>query len=111
MKYYLSGAISGWPDFKNYFKKHEDELRELGVSDIFNPAAVQWPEDVRWEVCMKYDLKILIDCDALILLPNWNSSRGVQIEKQLAHDLGIKVVHFKDYINSLIHEGIKSNAS
>jgi hypothetical protein len=55
LKYYLSGAIAYQSDFKAYFKNYEDKLRNLGITDIFNPAGIEWPENVKWETCMRYD--------------------------------------------------------
>jgi hypothetical protein len=101
LKYYLSGAISNQPNFKNYFKEHEVELRRLGAADIFNPADVDFPKNVQWETCMKYDIKVLMDCDCLVLLPNWTKSRGAQIEKCLCQILGIRVIIFKDLVLEL----------
>jgi hypothetical protein len=101
LKYYLSGAITSQPDFKKYFSKYEEELKYLGISDIFNPAATEWPKNVKWETCLKYDLKILVDCDCIILLPNWRLSRGAQLEIHVAKKLGIRIVEFNDFIREL----------
>ena len=98
MRYYLSGAISNQPNFKKYFKEFEDELRHWGIFDIFNPAATDWPLNVKWETCMKYDLKILVDCDVLVLLPNWKKSRGVALEIHIAKALGIQILKIHDLI-------------
>jgi hypothetical protein len=103
LKYYLSGAITCQPDFKAYFKNYEDELRLWGVNDIFNPAATNWPQDVKWETCMKYDLKILVDSDILVLLPNWKKSRGVSLEIHIARELGIRVIKFNNLIRELFN--------
>ena len=102
MKYYLSGAITSQPDFKDYFRKFEEELRYWGVTDIFNPAATDWPKDVRWEVCMKFDIKILVDCDCMVLLPNWKKSKGAKVEIYLCKKLGIRIVKFNDLMKEII---------
>ena len=102
MKYYLSGAISKQPDFKNYFKQHEDELRHWGVTSIFNPASVHWPKDVKWAKCMKFDIAILMNCDCLVLLPNWKKSKGVKVELYLCKKLKIRVITFNDLIRELM---------
>jgi hypothetical protein len=102
LRYYLSGAISRQSDFKAYFKRYEDELRHWGINDIFNPAAVDWPKDVKWETCMKYDIKNLMDCDVLVLLPNWSLSRGVQVELYIAEKLGIRIVEICDLLKEAV---------
>jgi predicted secreted Zn-dependent protease len=98
MKYYLSGAITRQPDFEAYFKAYEDGLRHWGITDIFNPASVKWPPDAEWEICMRYDLKVLADCDVLVLLPNWRKSRGAKLELRIAKELGLRVVKVNDLI-------------
>jgi hypothetical protein len=102
LKYYLSGAITYQPDFKAYFRKYEDELRHWGINDIFNPAEIEWPENVKWETCMKHDLKILTDCDILVLLPNWENSRGAELEVHVARKLGIWVVNVHDLLKEAV---------
>jgi hypothetical protein len=101
LKYYLSGAITQQVNFRDYFKNYEDELRHWGITDIFNPAETEWPENVKWETCMKYDLKILVDCDVLVLLPNWSLSRGVHLEMYVAEKLSIRIVTFQNLIKEL----------
>jgi hypothetical protein len=101
LKIYLSGAITGYPNFKEYFARYEAELRSKGAADIFNPAATAWSKDVKWEACMKYDLKVLVDCDCVVLLPNWRTSRGAGLEIYVAKSIGIRVVEFNDLIQEL----------
>lgn len=103
MKYYLSGAITHQPDFKTYFKNYEEELRHWGIADIFNPAATECPKDKRWEICMKFDIKILMNCACLVLLPNWRKSKGVKIELYLSKRLGIRVIKFYDLVRELMN--------
>jgi hypothetical protein len=102
LRYYLSGAITRQPDFKAYFKQYEDELRHWGITDIFNPAVVDLPRDAKWETYMRYDLKILMDCDVLALLPNWKKSRGAKLEVHVAKALGIRVVKIHDLLREAV---------
>jgi hypothetical protein len=100
LKYYLSGAITH-QHFKEYFVRYESELRNKGVTDIFNPAATIWPKDVKRETCLKYNLKILVDCDCIVLLPNWRLSREAYLEVYVAKNLGVRIVEFNDLIQEL----------
>jgi hypothetical protein len=108
LKYYLSGAITHQPDFKTYFKTAETQLRFLGVDRIFNPADVDlhipYTEDTKhtiWKQYMKYDLKMLVDADVLILLPGWWRSRGARLELIVCFFLDIRVVTLKRLIGEL----------
>ena len=103
MKYYLSGAITSQPNFKEYFLDYEIELRRYTTHEdfIFNPASVNWPQDVLWETCMKYDIKFLLNTDYLVLLPNWRRSKGVKVEMYLCRKLGIQIVRFNELIKEL----------
>jgi hypothetical protein len=108
LKYYLSGAINLQRVFKTYFKSAETQLRLLGIDRIFNPADVDlhipYTEDTEhsiWKQYMKYDLKMLVDADVLVLLPGWWRSRGVRLELIVCFFLGIRVVTLKRLIGEL----------
>ncbi|HIE0838052.1 TPA: DUF4406 domain-containing protein [Pseudomonas aeruginosa] len=45
---------------------------------------------------MRKALAQLITCDAIALLPGWPSSRGANIERSLAFEMGMKVVMAAD---------------
>jgi hypothetical protein len=104
MKYYLSGAITDQPNFKEYFKEYFDKLAcriKRSHDSIFNPAAFYWSKDVKWETCMKFDLKYLMDSDCLVLLPNWKRSKGVKVELYLCKKLSIRIIKFNELIKEL----------
>jgi len=103
VKYYLSGAITGYPNFKEYFEKHQKAIEAVvsETDDVFNPASVAWDHDVAWETCMKYDICKLMYSDCLVLLPNWKKSRGAKLEVYLCRKLNIQIVKFDVLIKSL----------
>lgn len=45
---------------------------------------------------MRKALAQLVTCDAIALLPGWPSSRGANIERSLAFEMGMKVVMAAD---------------
>lgn len=47
--------------------------------------------DGTWEKYMKNDLRQLLLCDEIHMLPCWVNSKGAKIEHQLALDLGIVI--------------------
>jgi hypothetical protein len=104
MRYYLSGAITKQPHYKEYFKSYEHRLRVLGCNDIYNPASCvsSWDEALSWELCMRLDIEQLMSCDLLVLLPNWRKSKGAKIEKDLCRKIGIPVLSFAELEERLL---------
>jgi hypothetical protein len=54
-----------------------------------DPTSFGFPENVSWEDAMKYDLRKMLKCDGVALLPSWRDSKGAIIEARLAKDVGI----------------------
>ena len=82
---YISGTISGDPNFEEKFEKAAKRLVELGWNYwyIVNPAKEcnqAWP----WWRCMLKDLRLLWKCGYVAMLPDWNDSRGARIEHSVA---------------------------
>lgn len=90
---YLSGAMSGHPDH-NFpaFNDQAAKLRAAGY-EVINPAELNPDTSMTWEECLRVDLRELCSCDAIALLPGWESSKGANLELHVAHRLGLKVMH------------------
>jgi hypothetical protein len=95
MKIYISGPITGLDteQAKSNFQQAEDYLRSIGCHQVINPMKIH-PENnaYTWHQYMRADLKALMDCDAIFMLPNWDQSRGAKIEKRLAEDIEIFIM-------------------
>lgn len=97
---YIAGPMTGMPG-KNYaaFMEAEEQLREAGyvplnpvrVDDDFCdstcPMAHETDEDHHWTWYMRRALAMLTQAHAIALLPGWEASRGVEVEKFIAHAL------------------------
>jgi len=95
-KIYLSGKISGLPiceAIKN-FESAENQLK--GFADIVNPMRLRHDHDKSWQSYMKEDIKALMNCDAIAMLPNFNKSKGALIELNLAKSLGFEIIYLKE---------------
>ena len=95
-KIYLSGKISGLPlceAIKN-FESAENQLKEFAT--IVNPMRLKHDHDKSWESYMKEDIKALLDCDAIAMLPNYENSKGALIELNLAKSLGFEIIYLKE---------------
>lgn len=91
MKLYLAGPMTGYPELNfPLFHTVTARLRALGF-DIVNPAEINADPNAEWLDCMRADIKQLVDCDGVALLPRWDESRGASIEHNLARDLGLRV--------------------
>ena len=88
-KIYLSGKISGDPNFKEKFAQKAKELTDQGHL-VFNPAL--HPDMFTWEQFMELDLKALANCDSIYLLDDWKDSRGAKIEYDEALRLGKEIL-------------------
>lgn len=91
MRVYLSGPMSGLPEF-NYpaFKAAALQLERFGF-EVVNPAENGLPKEAAWEQHMRLDIQLMLDCDGLVMLSGWENSKGARIERRLAMELGLPV--------------------
>jgi hypothetical protein len=45
---------------------------------------------------MRGDLKALLDCHSMIMLPHWEESRGAKLEYAVGLDMGLTIYHAKE---------------
>ena len=89
MKVYISGAISNQANPRPAFDIAAQALRAAG-HEVINPYDLDHSTHGRaWADFMRVDIKALMDCDAVAMLPGWRGSRGASIECALAQDLGM----------------------
>lgn len=88
---YVSGPMTGFPDL-NYpaFNRAAEQLRAAGY-EVTNPVDKDVPDTAPWLEHMRADIKLMMDCDGVALLPGWQHSRGANVEINLAHGLGLPV--------------------
>ena len=90
MRLYISGKISGNDNYKADFAAARHQLENAGY-DVCDPTTFDFPEDIAWAKAMKYDIREMMQCDGVALLPDWENSPGARLEEKLARDLGIPV--------------------
>lgn len=93
---YISGKISGVPDLNRVkFDQAENYLRfRFGNGDnvmIINPHTILHNHDKTWESFMRVDLRYMLKCNIVVVLDDWNKSRGAIIEVLLAGIVAIPV--------------------
>ena len=91
---YISGAISGRlpEDVCEDFERAEACLWALGW-EVVNPLANGLTEAHTWEEHMRADLRLLLDCDRIAMLPGWARSRGASLEWRVARELGMPIIY------------------
>jgi hypothetical protein len=90
-KIYISGPMTGHPDL-NFpaFNAEAARLRALGY-DVINPAELN-PPGKSWQECMRVDIREMMDCDTLVVMPGWCASSGAHLEIHIAHRVGMVVI-------------------
>lgn len=96
MKIYISGRITGNPDYKDEFFEAETWLFNQGYKPI-NPSNLDLvlPE-LNYEQYMALDYKLIEMADGIFMLHNWQKSKGACAELSFAKSLGKKVI-YQDY--------------
>ncbi len=96
MKVYLSGPMTGIDNYnRQTFNAACDMLRSTGY-EVYNPAELneQNTFPFTWNSCIKKCIVELINCDMIVLLPGWMSSKGARLEVYIAQELGIEQASF-----------------
>lgn len=95
-KIYISGQISGLtPDvYAPIFYGAEAELSKQGY-EVINPLNNGVHPSAPWKEQMKADIRLLIDCDAIYMLANWELSTGATLEREIAKGLGLTIEYEK----------------
>lgn len=95
MKLYISGPMSyraqhNFPAFHAVAKS----LRKNGF-DVVNPAELDEGTDTTgWKHSdyLKRDIRLLLDCDGVATLPEWQTSKGARMEVDVALGLNMPVM-------------------
>lgn len=102
MKYYLAGPMRGLFGFNflgfQYWQRRLEEAgfeiispadldRDCGVApDVYGKCSIE-----QFRECMNRDYKAIDQCGALLLMPGWQHSQGVELEIFHATTSGKKV--------------------
>jgi Domain of unknown function (DUF4406) len=92
-KVYISGPMTGKVNL-NYesFHKKADELKRKGY-EVANPAEhFGGRQDLERSVYLREDLRQLVECDFIVFLKGWKSSKGAVLEYLVSLECGIEVL-------------------
>ena len=116
---YVAGPIAGVPDFRERFAAAVPAVEALGYEAV-NPCDIppvdhdngcppgyDPGEDASGHTSsacyMRADLRALLGCDAIYLLPGWSRSRGATVEHAVAVACGTPVLEEKEGTNAQHH--------
>lgn len=92
-KAYISGPMSGKPE-KNRaeFDKVALEVEQRGyVAVLPHTKELENDDKATWQQFMREDLKMMMDCDVVVVLDGWQRSPGSRDEVHTAQRYGIPV--------------------
>lgn len=81
---YISGPITGVPDYKERFAAAGQLLLERDIT-VINPANMDKllkGREANYGNILKMDMKLLELCDGILMLPGWEHSLGARTERQ-----------------------------
>lgn len=94
-KIYISGPMTGYDDM-NFpaFYEMENKLKNYIDVEVVNPAKVSHLAEEKYKNpsyfdYLREDFRVLLDCDAVVMLTGWKESRGCMAELALAKALSI----------------------
>lgn len=96
---YISGPYSDKDPSKqgaNITRASEvaEKYWKLGYAVICPHNNSAWMDDIiPWQQFLLGDLEILSRCDVVVMLPDWNKSKGASKERNLAYKLNKKIIY------------------
>lgn len=108
MKIYISGKISGeTPEsVSEKFNRAVAEVAAYGAEPV-NPLDNGLHESEHWNKHMVADIAMLLECDGIYMLTDWEDSRGARIEYNIAKELRMCILKQPDrtVIETLKNQG------
>lgn len=94
---YISGGITGVPDFREKFAVAVQEVMLLGHTPI-SPLEVCMEASLKegvdsWRSFMIADLRALLACEGIYMLRNWADSKGARLEHLVAAGLELEIIY------------------
>lgn len=92
MKVYLSGSIKNDPNYVAKFELWEQWLINAG-HEVINPVTVDHAPDASYGDFMRNDIKAMLDCESIAMIPGWETSQGAKLEFLVATMCDMEVLY------------------
>lgn len=99
MKIYLSGPMTGLPDYNRAAFREAADFYRSQHFQVRDPSRIvlepKQPDEIRseWQRYMVHAVRMLLECDAIVMLDGWEDSKGARIEHDLAVQLGLRLTY------------------
>jgi hypothetical protein len=81
------------------FNRAAEAFRMFGF-EVINPAELDTAAgDVGehpWDHYLRRDIRVLADCNHIVMLPGWRGSKGARLEHHIATELGMEITYLED---------------
>jgi hypothetical protein len=89
MKVYIAGPMAGLPGKNRPAFFTAERMWQDAGHEVGNPAHIP---DYEYKVCLKKALAIMLECDAVAMLPGWRESNGANnLERYVANFLDMPI--------------------
>ena len=98
---YVAGPMTGYPSFNTIaFGAATEQLSNAGYY-VVDPAPYVAP-DWTWTDYLKRDLPLMLECDGVATLPDWQCSKGASLEVHVAHAVGLLVMPVQRWLEKAL---------
>lgn len=89
---YISGAIAHHDiaERMRAFLRAAEYIKAQGGTPV-NPFDNGVPVNADWREHMRADIRVLTDCDGILMLRGWEQSKGAKLEFDVATSCGLEV--------------------
>lgn len=97
-KIYIAGKVTGEPiaECTMKFGTAQNAIEALGFEAI-NPLEVVGDWNTPWNEAMKKCISAMIECEAVVLLPDWIDSKGAKLENQIANSFDMPIFNYTKF--------------
>lgn len=84
MKAWLCGPASAG------YKDAEEALKSAGIAPVYGPHDLTLPATANPDDIMRARIKLMMDCDTVVLLDGWSSDPASDLEHHIAKRVGMR---------------------